>query len=64
MQTRLPVLDRERITRPVTATRHPNTKVGKDDWTRATLEVIAVDAVVCVKAESLAHRLETTKRIF
>ncbi len=46
------------------ATRHANTKVGKDDWTRAALEVIAVEGVVGVKVESLADRLGITKGSF
>ena len=48
-------------TRP---TRHANTKVGKDDWTRAALEVIAVEGVGGVKVESLADRLGITKGSF
>ncbi len=47
-----------------TATRHANTKVGKDDWTRAALEVIAVEGVGGVKVESLADRLGITKGSF
>lgn len=46
------------------AARHANTKVGKDDWTRAALEVIAVEGVGGVKVESLAHRLGITKGSF
>ncbi|MGF1595570.1 MAG: TetR/AcrR family transcriptional regulator [Acidimicrobiales bacterium] len=45
-------------------TRHANTKVGKDDWTRAALEVIAVEGVGGVKVESLANRLGITKGSF
>jgi AcrR family transcriptional regulator len=47
-----------------TATRHANTKVGKDDWTRAALEVIAAEGVGGVKVESLANRLGITKGSF
>ncbi len=47
-----------------TPTRHANTKVGKDDWTRAALEVIAVEGVGGVKVESLASRLAITKGSF
>lgn len=44
--------------------RHANTKVGKDDWTLAALEVIATDGVDGVKVESLADRLHITKGSF
>lgn len=44
--------------------RHGNTKVGKDDWTRAALEVIASAGVDGLKVESLAHRLGITKGSF
>jgi AcrR family transcriptional regulator len=46
------------------AARHANTKVGKDDWTRAALEVIAVEGVGGVKVEALANRLGITKGSF
>ena len=46
------------------ATRHANTKVGKDDWTKAALEVIAVEGVGGVKIESLASGLGITKGSF
>ena len=41
-----------------------NTKVGKDDWTRAALEVIAAEGVGGVKVEPLANRLGITKGSF
>jgi AcrR family transcriptional regulator len=44
--------------------RHANTKVGKDDWTRAALEAIATEGVDGVKVESLATRLGITKGSF
>jgi len=44
--------------------RHANTKVGKDDWTAAALEVIAVEGVGGVKIESLANHLGITKGSF
>jgi AcrR family transcriptional regulator len=47
-----------------TATRHANTRVGKDDWTRAALEVIAAEGVGGVKVEALANRLGITKGSF
>lgn len=47
-----------------TPKRHANTKVGKDDWTKAALEVIAVEGVAGVKVESLADRLGITKGSF
>ena len=46
------------------ATRHANTKVGKAEWTRAALEVIAVEGVGGVKVEALANRLGITKGSF
>lgn len=46
------------------ATRHANTKVGKDDWTKAALEVIALEGVGGVKIESLANHLGITKGSF
>jgi len=46
------------------ATRHANTKVGQDDWTRAALDVIAAEGVGGVKVESLANRLGITKGSF
>lgn len=47
-----------------TTRRHANTKVGKDDWTRAALDVIAAEGVGGVKVESLANRLGITKGSF
>ncbi|MGF1667526.1 MAG: TetR/AcrR family transcriptional regulator [Acidimicrobiia bacterium] len=47
-----------------TTARHANTKVGRDDWTRAALEVIATEGVDGVKVESLASRLGITKGSF
>jgi AcrR family transcriptional regulator len=47
-----------------TPARHANTKVGKDDWTRAALETIASEGVAGVKVESLAARLGITKGSF
>jgi AcrR family transcriptional regulator len=46
------------------ATRHANTKVGKEEWTTAALEVIAVEGVDGLKVESLANRLGITKGSF
>lgn len=46
------------------ATRHANTKVGKDDWTMAALEAIAVHGVDGVKVEALANVLGITKGSF
>ncbi|CAB4595827.1 MAG: TetR family transcriptional regulator [Actinobacteria bacterium] len=46
------------------AARHANTKVGKDDWIRAALEVIAVEGVGGGKVEALAARLGITKGSF
>jgi AcrR family transcriptional regulator len=47
-----------------TSARHANTKVGKDDWTRAALEVIAAEGVGGAKVEALATRLGITKGSF
>jgi AcrR family transcriptional regulator len=44
--------------------RHANTRVGRDDWTRAALDVIATNGVAGVKVESLAEQLDITKGSF
>lgn len=44
--------------------RHANTRVGRDEWTRAALEVIAESGVAGVKIEALARRLGITKGSF
>jgi AcrR family transcriptional regulator len=49
---------------PTAPTRHANTRVGKDDWTRAALGVIAESGVDGVKVEALARRLGITKGSF
>ena len=46
------------------STLHANTRVGRDDWTRAALEVIAAEGVAGVKVEALARRLGITKGSF
>jgi len=48
----------------VSAALHANTRVGKDDWTRQALDVIAEKGVAGVKVESLARQLGITKGSF
>ncbi|MFN0089931.1 MAG: TetR/AcrR family transcriptional regulator [Acidimicrobiales bacterium] len=45
-------------------TRHANSKVAKDDWTMAALEVIATEGPSGLKIELLAKRLRITKGSF
>jgi AcrR family transcriptional regulator len=43
---------------------HANSRVGKDEWTRAALEVIAAEGIGGVRVEPLAQRLGITKGSF
>ncbi|MGK2948887.1 MAG: TetR/AcrR family transcriptional regulator [Acidimicrobiales bacterium] len=43
---------------------HANTRVGKEQWTRAALEAIAEEGVAGVKVEALARQLGITKGSF
>jgi AcrR family transcriptional regulator len=43
---------------------HANTKVGRDEWTRAALDVIAAEGIAGVRVEVLAQLLGITKGSF
>lgn len=49
---------------PGTSAPHANTRVAKDEWTRAALEVIAAEGIAGVKVEALARGLGITKGSF
>lgn len=49
---------------PQASTLHANTRVGRDDWTRAALELLAAEGVGAVKVEALARGLGITKGSF
>ncbi len=55
---------KEEPTGPDSGTPHANTRVGRDEWTRAALEVIAAEGVAGVKVEALARGLGITKGSF
>ncbi len=54
----------ERPAEPGSSAPHANTRVGKDEWTRAALAVIAAEGVAGVKVEALARGLGITKGSF